>query len=158
MSPLAPLAILALSLSADRAPIFQTTPSEVVQTIRHNAASTDLWLQDHRVEIRGVVSRIEKDGLGNYVAIMETRIEEPAAELSGTLRFKFAPAERESLAAVLVPTQPVSIQGDFRFVRDLLRRMARNSVTVDLLNCQVVREAVLPPPVVPALPPPASTP
>ena len=35
---------------------------------------------------------------------------------------------------------------DFRFVRDLLRRMARNTVTVDLLNCQLVPgEAVLPP-------------
>ncbi|MGI8980700.1 MAG: hypothetical protein ACR2FY_15850 [Pirellulaceae bacterium] len=150
MSPLAPLAILALSLSADRAPIFQATPAEVVQTIRYNAASTDLWLQDHRVEIRGVVSRIEKDGLGNYIAIMETRIDEPAAEVSGTLRFTFAPSERDSLAAVLAPAQAVSIQGDFRFVRDLLRRMARNSVTVDLLNCQVVPAALLPPPVVPA--------
>lgn len=150
MSPLAPLAILALSLSADRAPIFQATPAEVVQTIRYNAASTDLWLQDHRVEIRGVVSRIEKDGLGNYIAIMQTRIDEPAGEVSGTLRFTFAPSERDSLAAVLVPAQVVSIQGDFRFVRDLLRRMARNSVTVDLLNCQVVPAALLPPPVVPA--------
>ena len=154
MNPLAPLALLALFLSANNAPIFQGTPTDVVQIIRYNAASADLWLQDHRVEIKGVVSRIEKDGLGNYIAIMETRIEEPAAEVSGTIRFKFAPSERDSLAAVLVPAQAVSIQGDFRFVRDLLRRMARNSVTVDLLNCQVVPAAVLPPPVVP-VPPPA---
>ncbi len=146
MNPLAPLALLALSFSAHNAPIFQGTPTDVVQTIRYNAASTDLWLQDRRVEIKGVVSRIEKDGLGNYIAIMETRIEEPAAEVSGTLRFKFAPSERDSLAAVLVPDQVVTIQGDFRFVRDQLRRMARNTVTVDLLNCQVVPGVVLPPP------------
>ena len=145
MSPLT-LALLALSFSANNAPIFQTTPDSVVQTIRYNAAATDLWLQDHRVEIKGVVSRIEKDGLGNYVAIMETRIEEPAAEVSGTIRFKFAPSERDSMAAVLAPNQEVAIQGDFRFVRDLLRRMARNSVTVDLLNCQVVPAPVVVPP------------
>lgn len=149
MNPLAPLALLALFLSANNAPIFQGTPTDVVQIIRYNAASTDLWLQDHRVEIKGVVSRIEKDGLGNYIAIMETRIEEPAAEVSGTIRFKFAPSERDSLAAVLVPAQVVTIQGDFRFVRDLLRRMARNSVTVDLLNCQLVPVVALPPPVIP---------
>ncbi|MFN0017289.1 MAG: hypothetical protein ACKVP0_03455 [Pirellulaceae bacterium] len=153
---LSSLAIIALSLSANNTPIFQGTPNEVVQTIRYNAAKTDLWLQDHRVEIKGVVSRIEKDGLGNYIAIMETRIEEPAAEVSGTIRFKFAPSERDSLAAVLVPDQKVTIQGDFRFVRDLLRRMARNTVTVDLLNCQLVPgEPVLPPlPPEPAKPAP----
>lgn len=143
---LASLAIVALSFSANNAPIFQGTPSEVVQSIRYNAAKTDLWLQDHRVEIKGVVSRIEKDGLGNYIAIMETRIEEPAAEVSGTIRFKFAPSERDALAAVLVPDQAVTIQGDFRFVRDLLRRMARNTVTVDLLNCRLVPAEVVPPP------------
>ena len=143
---LSALALVALSLSANNAQLFQGTPTDVVQTIRYNAAKTDFWLQDHRVEIKGVVSRIEKDGLGNYIAIMETRIEEPAAEVSGTIRFKFAPSERDSLAAVLVPDQKVTIQGDFRFVRDLLRRMARNTVTVDLLNCQLVPgEAVLPP-------------
>jgi hypothetical protein len=150
MSPLAPLALLALSFSANNFPIFQGTPAGVVQSIRYNAAATDLHLQDHRVEITGVVSRIEKDGIGNYIAIMETRIEEPAAEVSGTLRFKFAPAERDSLAAVLVPEQLVTIQGDFRFVRDLLRRMARNTVTVDLLNCQLVPTAVVLPPPAPA--------
>src|SRR5436190_1123868 len=146
MSPLAPLALLALSLSVNNAPIFQATPASVVQTIRYNAAATDLYLQDHRVEIKGVVSRIEKDGLGNYVAIMETRIEEPGAEVSGTIRFKFDPASRDSLAAVMTPDQVVAIQGDFRFVRDLLRRMTKNTVTVDLLNCEVVPVAVVPPP------------
>lgn len=143
---LSALALLALALTANNAPHFQGTPTEVVQTIRYNAAATDLWLQDSRVEIKGVVSRIEKDGLGNYIAIMETRIEEPAAEVSGTLRFTFAPSERDSLAAVLVPDQAVTIQGDFRFIRDLLRRMSRNSVTVDVLNCQLVPAAPLPPP------------
>jgi hypothetical protein len=152
MSPLAPLVLLAVSFSANKAPLFQGTPSDVVQLIRYNAAATDLHLQDRRVEIQGVVSRVEKDGLGNYVAIMETRIEDPSAEVSGTLRFQFAPAERDSLAAVMVPDQIVTIQGDFRFIRDLLRRMAKNSVTVDLLNCQVVPDAaaVLPPPAAPA--------
>jgi hypothetical protein len=153
MSPLAPLVLLALSFSAHNGPIFQTTPASVVQTIRYNAAAQDLWLQDRRVEIKGVVSRIEKDGLGNYVAIMETRIEAPASEVSGTIRFHFAPSERDSLAAVLVPDQEVAIRGDFRFVRDLLRRMARNTVTVDLLNCQVVRAVAVLPPVPPAVPP-----
>lgn len=151
---LSSLAILALSLSANNAPIFHGTPNEVVQSIRYNAAKTDLWLQDHRVEITGVVSRIEKDGLGNYVAIMQTRIEEPAAEVSGTIRFKFAPGERDSLAAVLVPDQKVTIQGDFRFVRDLLRRMARNTVTVDLLNCQLVPAVAVVPPAPAATPAP----
>ena len=146
MSPLASLALLALSFSANNAPLFQTTPASVVQTIRYNAAAQDLWLQDRRVEIKGIVSRIEKDGLGNYVAIMETRIEAPASEVSGTIRFQFAPSERGSMAAVLVPDQEVAIQGDFRFVRDLLRRMARNTVTVDLLNCQVAPTVVIPPP------------
>ncbi len=151
---LSALALVALSLSANNAPIFQGTPTDVVQTIRYNAAKTDFWLQDHRVEIKGVVSRIEKDGLGNYIAIMETRIEEPAAEVSGTIRFHFSPAERDSLAGVLVPDQEVVVAGDFRFVRDLLRRMARNTVTVDVLNCQLVPAvAVLPPP--PATPAPA---
>src|SRR5436189_3249211 len=98
---LSALALVALSLSANNAQLFQGTPTDVVQTIRYNAAKTDFWLQDHRVEIKGVVSRIEKDGLGNYIAIMETRIEEPAAEVSGTIRFKFAPSERDSLAAVI---------------------------------------------------------
>src|SRR5205085_9277074 len=123
MSPLAPLALLALSLSANNGPIFQTTPASVVQTIRYNTAAQDLWLQDHRVEIKGVVSRIEKDGLGNYIAVMETRLEVPASEVSGTIRFHFAPSERDSLAMVLVPDQEVAIQWDFRFVRDLLRRL-----------------------------------
>jgi hypothetical protein len=153
MSPLAPLALLALSFTANNGPIFQTTPASVVQTIRYNAAATDLWLQDRRVEIKGVVSRIEKDGLGNYVAIMETRFEAPGSEVSGTIRFQFAPSERDSLAVVLVPDQEVAIQGDFRFVRDLLRRMARNSVTVDLLNCQVVPAIVVLPLAPPAVPP-----
>ncbi len=150
MSPLAPLAILALSFSANNALLLQGTSAEVVQTIRYNAAATDLRLQDRRVEIRGVVNRIEKDGLGNYIAIMETRIEEPSAEVSGTIRFTFAPSQRDSLAGVLVPAQEVTIQGDFRFVRDLLRRMARNSVTVDVLNCQLVPVDLPPPPAVPA--------
>src|SRR5262245_26039054 len=123
MSPLAPLALLAASFSANNAPIFQGTPTDVVQTIRFNAAAADLYLQDHRVEIKGVVSRIEKDGLGNYVAIMKTRVEEPAAEVSGTIRLKFAPSERDSLAAILAPGQVAAIQGDFRFVRDLSDRM-----------------------------------
>jgi hypothetical protein len=146
MSPLAPLALVALSLSANDGPIFQTTPSNVVQTIRFNAAAADLYLQDHRVEIKGVVSRIEKDGLGNYVAIMKTRVEEPNAEVSGTIRLKFAPSERDSLAAILAPNQVAAIQGDFRFVRDLSDRMAYNTITVDLLNCKVAPEAVVPPP------------
>jgi hypothetical protein len=152
MSPLAPLALLALSFSANNAPIFQATPASVVQTIRYNAAAADLYLQDHRVEIKGVVSRIEKDGLGNYVAIMKTRIEDPASEVSGTIRFKFAPSERDSLAAIMAPGQVAAIQGDFRFVRDLSDRMAKNTITVDLLNCQVA-PAVLPPP--PPMPEPA---
>jgi hypothetical protein len=150
MSALAAMAVLALSLSANNAPIFHGTPTEVVQTIRYNAARTDLRLQDRRVEIKGVVSRIEKDGLGNYVAVMETRIEEPAAEVSGTIRFTFAPSQRDSLAAMPVPAQEVTIQGDLRFVRDLLRRMARNMVTVDVLNCQLSSVDVLPPPGAPA--------
>ena len=146
MSPLAPF-VLALALSANNAPdIYHGTPPDVVQIIRYNAAHQDLWLQDRRIEITGVVSRIEKDGLGNYVAIMETRIEVPAAEVSGTIRFTFAPSERDALAAVMATNQKVTIQGDFRFVRDLLRRMARNSVTVDVLNCQVVPEPLPPPP------------
>lgn len=150
MSPLVPLVLLAVTFSANKAPLFQGTPSEVVQLIRYNAAATDLHLQDRRVEIKGVVSRVEKDGLGNYVAIMETRIEDPASEVSGTLRFQFAPSERDSLAAVMVPSQIVTIQGDFRFVRDLLRRMAKNSVTVDVLNCQVVPAVDVVPPAAPA--------
>jgi hypothetical protein len=149
MSPCAALAVLALSLSANKAPIYQGTPAEVVQTICYNAAAADLWLQDRRVEIKGIVSRIEKDGLGNYIAIMETRTLEPSSEISGTIRFMFAPSQRNSLAAVLAPAQEVTIQGDFRFVRDLLRRMSRNSVTVDVLNCQLV-PAELPPPATPA--------
>ena len=157
MSPLAPL-VLALSLSANNAPdIYHGTPPEVVQIIRFNAAHRDLWLQDRRVAISGIVSRVEKDGLGNYVAIMETRLEEPAGEVSGTIRFTFAPAERDSLAAVLAPSQSVTIQGDFRFVRDLLRRMAHNSVTVDILNCQLVPPAELSPPPAPAPNPAAET-
>lgn len=155
MTSFAALAVLALPFSANNAPIFQGTPTEVVQTIRYNAARTDLWLQDRRVEIKGVVSRIERDGLGNYVAVMKTRIEEPAAEVSGTIRFTFAPSQRDSLAAVLVPAQEVTIQGDFRFVRDLLRRMARNTVTVDVLNCQLSPIDLLPPPAAPAATPEA---
>jgi hypothetical protein len=38
-------------------------------------------------------------------------------------------------------------------VRDLLRRMARNTVTVDLLNCQVVPAVAVSPPAPPAVSP-----
>src|SRR5258706_444283 len=49
MNLLAPLAALALSLSANGpSAIFQGSPADVVQIIRYNAAHQDLWLQDRR--------------------------------------------------------------------------------------------------------------
>ena len=144
MNVLATMTVLSLALSADPVgppagpQLYVGTPPQVVQIIRYNAAQTDQWLQDKRVEITGPLSRIEKDGLGNYVAVMETRIEEPAGEVSGTIRFRFDPGNRLGLSTVTPPTDVVTIRGDLRFINDLLRRMTRNTVTVNVLNCELV--------------------
>lgn len=138
MNTLAALSILSVSLAAAPVPAYQTTPTQVVQNIRYNAALTDYKMQDHVVEVTGRVDRIEKDGVGNYVAIMEVRIEEPAAEIYGTLRFTFDPSQCSGLASVAAPTDVVTIRGNFRFIRDQLRRVTVNRVTVDVLDCELV--------------------
>ena len=128
---------------------FATTPPEMLQIVRYNAALTDAKLQDHVLDVTGVVTSVSKDGLGNYVAIMETLVRDTTGEYRATIRFNFDPVLRDELAQISPPGQPATIRGICRKIDNLLPRMTRNSLTVDLQECQIVYLSVLPPALVP---------
>jgi hypothetical protein len=132
------LTIATILLSANNAPVpYATTPTEIVQIVRFNAAMTDEHLQDQLVEVTGMVSSISKDGLGNYVAMMETTVRDYTGTYTGTIRFTFAPTFRGELAMLAPPGQPATIRGACRKIDNYLYRLTRNSLIVDVLDCEL---------------------
>lgn len=152
------LTIATILLSANNAPVpFATTPTEILQTVRFNAATTDEHLQDQWVEVTGMISSIGKDGLGNYVAMMETTVRDYTGTYTGTMRFTFAPTFRGELAMLAPPGQPATIRGVCRKIDNFLNRLTRNTVVVDVLDCELAEAipAPVPAPAPAAIPAPA---
>ena len=132
------LSIACLLVSAQADEIYEGTPADLLAAIYYNAALTDEAIQDHTVEITGSLSRVERDGLGNYIAIMQSNVRAFDGDRTVIVRFAFPPTAKAELAKQTAPNQEVTIRGACRFINDTLRRVAHNTVTVDVLNCKLV--------------------
>jgi hypothetical protein len=140
----APLMIAAL-LAAQPAPT-ATTPVEVLDIVRYNAALADETLMHHVVELTGPVTEIYRDGMGGYIARMDAAIGEVDWNGRLELHCHFSPAARNALASVK-PGAAVTIRGIPRQIKDHLHWPTDSAVRIDVKECElVVRVDELKPP------------
>lgn len=140
----APLMIAAL-LAAQPAPT-ATTPVEVLDIVRYNAALADETLMHHVVELTGPVTEIYRDGMGGYVARLDAAINEAYGRGRLELHCHFPAGARNALAAVK-PGAAVTIRGIPRQIKDHLHWPTDASVRIDVKECELaVRTEELKPP------------
>ena len=137
--------MLAALLSAQPAPT-ATTPVEVLDIVRYNAALADDAIMHHVVELTGPVTEIYRDGMGGYIARMDAAIGEVSWNGRLELHCHFPAGARNALASVK-PGAAVTIRGIPRHIKDHLHWPTDSAVRIDVKDCElVVRADELKPP------------
>jgi hypothetical protein len=135
----ASLALAATLAVAQSAPN-KTTPVEVLQTCRFNAALADETLLHHWVELTASVTQIERDGIGGYVVRVDGDVHE--SDFIGRVEIvcHFRSTSRTDLARIK-PGVPVTIRGVPRELTDHLHFPVDRNVVVKMKDCELVAGA-----------------
>jgi hypothetical protein len=129
--------LLAAALATAQPGPAKTTPVEILDTCRFNAALADETLLHHVVELTGQVSEIERDGIGGYVVrIAGSRHE---ADFTGRIEIlcHFRGTARPELAKIK-PGVAVTIRGVPRELIDHLHFPVDRNVVLTVKDCELV--------------------
>jgi len=137
--------MLAALLAAQPAPT-ATTPLDVLDIVRYNAALADEVLMHHVVELTGPVTEVYRDGMGGYIARLDASISDVAWRGRLEVHCHFPRPARIALASIK-PGTAVTIRGIPRQIKDHLHWPTDASVRIDVKECEmVVRSEELKPP------------
>jgi hypothetical protein len=131
---------VAASLTIAQPAVTKTTPNEVLQTCRFNAALADETLLHHWVELTANVTEIERDGIGGYIVRVDGNIHE--SDFIGRVEIvcHFRNTSRTDLARIK-PGVPVTIRGVPRELTDHLHFPVDRNVVVKMKECELVAGA-----------------
>ena len=135
----ASLLVAAALISVQPAPT-PTTPTEVLNIWRFNAALADDAIFHHVVELTGPVSEIYRDGMGGYIVRFDAAVSDPDWTGRIEIHCHFAGAARSALASVK-PGVEVTIRGIPRQMRDHLTFLVDPNVRLDVKDCTVAAAA-----------------
>ncbi|MDX1944826.1 MAG: hypothetical protein SFU86_05405 [Pirellulaceae bacterium] len=136
------------------APPTKTTPLEVLKISRFNAAQVDDLFLHHWVDLTGIVTEVERDGIGGYNVKIEARLHEPdflgrieiVCHFGSTASYfqgsdhGFAGNQRKDLAQIK-PGVPVTIRGIPRKVKDHLHFPIDRNIVFTMKDCELVAGA-----------------
>jgi hypothetical protein len=134
---LASFVVAAALVSATQNAPLATTPLEVLDICRFNAARADETLLHHRIDLTGTVAEVERDGIGGYIVRLQAMTHEPDFIGRIELQCHFAGSARSDLAKI-APGTAVTIRGVPRTVRDQLGSPIDKHVIVTLKECGLV--------------------
>jgi hypothetical protein len=132
----------------------KTTPHEVLDMARFNAALVDAVLLHHWVDLTGTVTAVERDGIGGYIVKLDAsrhvsdfigRVEihchfaGNSSYYSGS-NHGFAGNNRTDLAQIK-PGVPVTIRGIPRHLKDHLHFPIDRNVVFTVKDCELVQPA-----------------
>ena len=146
--------VLAASLVAAQPAPTKTTPLEVLEMARFNAAQLDALFLHHWVDLTGTVTSVERDGVGGYVVKLEGSTHQPdfLGRIEIHCRFAsnssyysgsdhgFAGNNRSDLAQIK-PGVAVTIRGIPRKVKDHLHFPIDRNVVYTVMDCELVQPA-----------------
>jgi hypothetical protein len=117
-----------------------STPLEVLGICRFNAALADETLLHHVVDLTGTVSRIERDGIGGYIVLLEGK--NHLGDFAGRVEVHchFSASVRSGLAKIK-PGEVVTIRGVPRELRDHLHFPLDRNVSIKMKDCQLLEAA-----------------
>jgi hypothetical protein len=130
---------LLIAISLITAPT-KTTPIEVLATLRFNAAQADATLMNHVVELTGVVTKVERDGIGGYVVRVDGATHESDFIGRVEIHCHFAGTARSALAQIKTG-ETVTIRGVPRELRDHLHFPVDRNVLVTVKDCEILAGA-----------------
>ena len=131
--------MLAALLAAQPAPT-ATTPTDVLDIVRFNAALADEVIMHHVVELTGPVTEVYRDGMGGYIARMDAAVSEVHTRGRLEIHCHFPREARVALASIK-PGALVTIRGIPRQIKDHLHWPTDASVRIDVKECGlIVRE------------------
>lgn len=132
--------LVAATLTIAQPAVTKTTPIEVLQTCRFNAALADETLLHHWVELTANVTEIERDGIGGYIVRVDGNVYE--SDFIGRVEFvcHFRGTSRTDLARIK-PGVPVTIRGVPRELTDHLHFPVDRNVVVKMKECELVAGA-----------------
>jgi hypothetical protein len=115
----------------------KTTPVEVLTVCRFNAALADETLMHHVVELTGIVTEVERDGIGGYIVRMDGEAHE--SDFIGRVEIccHFIGTARPALAGIK-PGQAVTIRGIPRELRDHLSFPLDKNVRIKMKDCELL--------------------
>jgi hypothetical protein len=133
----ASLLVAAALVSATQNAPLQTTPLEVLDICRFNAARADETLLHHRIDLTGAVTEVERDGIGGYIVRLQAMAHE--SDFLGRIEIQchFAGSARSNLAQI-APGTAVTIRGVPRTLRDQLGSPIDKNVIVTMKECTLV--------------------
>ena len=133
------------------APPTKTTPIEVLKITRFNAAMVDEMFLHHWVDLTGIVTEVERDGIGGYIVKMEGRVH--LSDFMGRIEVQchfasnasyysgsdhgFAGNLRNDLGQIK-PGVPVTIRGIPRKMKDHLHFPIDRNVVFTMKDCELV--------------------
>jgi hypothetical protein len=129
--------LLALGLVAPQPEVTKTTPGEVLQIVRFNAACTDELLMHQVVELRGEATEIYRDGIGGYVVRFDASFRDLDRQGRIEIHCHFAGGARRELAGI-EPGKLVTLRGVPRQIKDHLHWPTDASVWVTVKDCALV--------------------
>jgi hypothetical protein len=134
----AALVVAAAIVSAQ--PPVKTTALEALHVCRFNAALSDEVLMHRWVDLTGVVTEIERDGIGGYILRIDAATHEP--DFIGRIEFHcyFTGVYRTDLAKIR-PGVPVTLRGIVRDVRDHLHFTIDKNLLLTMRNCEILAGA-----------------
>ena len=115
----------------------QTTPAKVLDTCRFNAALADETLLHHIVELTGVVSEVERDGIGGYVVRFAGSRHEADFVGRALILCHFRGAARADLAKIR-PGVAVTVRGVPRELVDHLHFPVDRHVVLTMKDCELI--------------------
>jgi hypothetical protein len=132
--------LVAASLTIAQPAVTKTTPIEVLQACRFNAALADETLLHHWVELTANITEIERDGIGGYVVRVEGDVHE--SDFLGRVEIvcHFRGTARADLARIKSGV-PVTIRGVPRELTDHLHFPVDRNVVVKMKDCELVAGA-----------------
>lgn len=131
---LASLLVAAALVSASQNAPLETTPLEVLEICRFNAARADETLLHHRIDLTGAVAEVERDGIGGYIVRLQATTHAPDFIGRIEIQCHFAGSARSDLAKI-APGTAVTIRGVPRSLRDQLGSPIDKHVIVIMKDC-----------------------
>jgi hypothetical protein len=117
----------------------KTTPAEIITVCYFNDAKVDATLLNHEVDVTSKVTSIVRDGIGGYIAKLDTRLQTTEFDARASVHCHFDGASINALTRVR-PGREVTIRGVVRKIVDDMNHYVDPNVQVTMKSCALVGE------------------